>query len=810
MDELQTSKPTIVTASAEHGIQVDDEIVKYITPLLRVEPADKESTWELSAEASQTEESVAQAAAAAVVAAAASRSLALKKDVVDIETAERLNVQRSVADGGDWIASTSWKRETDALDSAKAHKLTSEDDDQDALDVTDAFASAWQHCQAEGRSWGGRGFGGRGVVRRYQCLSSASRDVLVDGVTLAFAGKELLQRAELRLMSGRRYVLLGRNGVGKSSLLRRIATGSLPGFPPHLRVGFLVQEDPELGDETRTAVEALVEGACRRRRITLETERDALEASLEEENQDALVERLCEVEDELSELVDGKAICRAKAALGRVCFDESRASTPMGHLSGGWRMRLQLAALLLEKCDLLLLDEPTNHLDLKGVLWLERLLVDELDRREATSPTVLCVSHDRAFVEAIATDIIVFDEKQLSYFGGGFAAFEQTQQERAMAEQHRLDASTRQEIGARSAAEKTRQRAIHKKGTNDNALRQAKQRLAKIERIGLHREDGKRYKTHSLAALEEAALRVPTKVEARRAIKTEKFEVPQPSNLGIGDLLALDEVDVGYCGEPLVQKVVAQLGPGSRVAVVGDNGSGKTTLLKVLAGQLPPLNQGGRIWRKPKAKVVLVRQDHAELLVATAEPNATAVSYLSQRFHVSDLVARSKLGKFGVAHVAALPLRKLSGGQKARLSLAVLTWQSPHVMLLDEPTNHLDLPALDALAASLQGYPGAVVVVSHNRAFLSACCNELWEISSRQLHVNREADFNELFAEYADRVLHAGGTGGLSGVAASLTDARVVRKANALVSSSRSARTRKSASKKACAAGGAANRTALI
>lgn len=808
MDELQTLRSTIVTAFAEHGVHVDNEIVEYVTPLLRVEPADTESTWEMLAEASQTEESVARAAAAAAAAAVASRGLALKEDAVAVEIAETLEAPRSLAAGDDLIAPTSWSREIVVPEAPKTTNLiTSEDEDQAALDVTDAFASAWQHCQAESRSWGGRGFGGRGVARRYQCVSSASRDVLVDGVTLAFLGKELLQRAELRLVAGRRYVLLGRNGVGKSSLLRRIATGSLPGFPPHIRVGYLAQEHPELGDETRTAVEALVEGACRRRCIALEAERDALEVLLEDENEAEVVSRLCELEEELSELVDGKAICRAKAALSRVCFDEARANTPMGHLSGGWWMRFHLAALLLEKCDLLLLDEPTNHLDLNGVLWLERLLVEELGRGEATSPTVLCVSHDRAFVEAIATDIVVFDEKRLSYFSGGLAAFEQTQQESAMADQHRLDASTRLEMAARSGAEKIRQRAVHKKGTNDNALRQAKQRLAKIERMGLYREDGKRYKTHSLAALDEAALRLPTKVEAKRAIRSEKFELPQPSNLGIGDFLALDEVDFGYCDKPLVQKAVAQLGPGSRVAVVGDNGCGKTTLLKTLAGQVQPLNRGGRIWRKPKAKVVLVRQDHAEVLVANAARNVTAASCLSQRFHVSDLVARSKLGKFGIADIATLPLCKLSGGQKARLSLAVISWEAPHVMLLDEPTNHLDLPALDALAAALQGYPGAVVVVSHNRAFLSACCNELWEISCRQLHVNRDADFSQLFADYADRVLSTGGTGGLSGIAGALTDARVVRKANALASSSR---TRKPTSKKAHAAGGAANRTALI
>ncbi|KAJ8601215.1 hypothetical protein CTAYLR_003285 [Chrysophaeum taylorii] len=796
----------IASTLAELGLEPpEDEVMKYVAPLLVAGDVEAAAPF-------LGDEEAGVEAAKAVALALRRAGLAATEEAAATEVVEKPPrshpAERSSSPGPimEEIRQTPREEEEEEEEEKKKKvqrkktkkttiKATTKrnvDEDQAGLDETDDFASAWRLCQAEGRSWGGRGFGGRGVARRYQCISSASRDVIVDGVTLAFAGKELLQRAELRLVGGRRYALLGRNGVGKSSLLRRIATASLPGFPPHLRVGYLAQEQGDVGDGSVSALEALVGGACRRRELALEAERDDLldEADLDDE---VVAARLGEVEAELAELSDGQAIAKARKALAGVGFDEARMVAPAEQLSGGWRMRVELAAALLEEPDVLLLDEPTNHLDLPGVLWLERFLANE------TRATVLVVSHDRAFVEAVATDVIVFEDLRLHYFHGTLAAYEQRQEEKTAAHQHRLDARVRQETAARDAADKMRQRASQKKGANDNALRAAKQRLAKIERVGLYRDDGHRYKTHSLQKLDEAAIRLPERVEAKRALKEEQFCFPEPSPLGESNYVSLDGVDVGYA-TPLIKKAVATIGPGSRVAIVGDNGAGKTTLLSVLAGALAPLGEGSRY--DPRLKVAFVRQHHAEAL-KDGDDAVSAAHYLMTRFRVSELEARSKLGKFGlVGQVAKLPLRKLSGGQKARLSLAALTWESPHLLLMDEPTNHLDVYALDALAAALETFPGAVVVVSHNRSFLAACCNELWEVSRKKLHVHRDADFSELFAAYADRILSAGGTGGLT--ASSASDLRTARKVHALDE------TRGKKGSKAPAAGGASRRAALI
>eukprot|EP00633_Aureoumbra_lagunensis_P003322 CAMPEP_0197287186 /NCGR_PEP_ID=MMETSP0890-20130614/3315_1 /TAXON_ID=44058 ORGANISM="Aureoumbra lagunensis, Strain CCMP1510" /NCGR_SAMPLE_ID=MMETSP0890 /ASSEMBLY_ACC=CAM_ASM_000533 /LENGTH=823 /DNA_ID=CAMNT_0042756553 /DNA_START=26 /DNA_END=2497 /DNA_ORIENTATION=+ len=686
-----------------------------------------------------------------------------------------------------------------------------DDEEQEALDEIDDFASAWRECQKQGKAWGGRGFGGRGIARQYQTMSTASRDIVIDGVTLAFAGKELLKRTTLRLVNGRRYVLLGENGVGKTTLLRRMATHSLPGFPPHLRVGYLAQEVPVLNEDELqvSAMDALMRGACARRKQALEAERDEIEAQLSNEDIQefqVLTSRLCQVDAELESLQEGSVQKKAQKALSALGFDKSMRQKKAIELSGGWQKRVELAAAVLEAPDVLLCDEPTNHLDLEGVIWLENYL-------QNTNCTQLIVSHDRAFVAAVATDIITFDDQQqLQYFAGDLHAFEKHQSEQAAAQQHRLDARIRQETAARDAAEKMKQKATaHRKkskGTNDNALRAAKQRLAKIERIGLYREDGKRFKTHSLSEMSEKGMLLPEKVEPTRQKKQFAFTLPYPAPLSItSDYISLDGVDIGYSNS-LLTNVVVNLAPGSRICCVGKNGCGKTTLLRTIAGLIPS-RKGEIKYGHPNLRVAYVPQDHAEFLGLDVNTSISACAYLMNRFQISETLARAQLGKFGIAEIAKLQLNKCSGGQKARLALACATFHAPHVLLLDEPTNHLSHNALDALAAALNEYKNAaIIVISHNRAFLSACCNELWSLDSHnKLTVHRDADFSVLFAAYADRVLHSG-TGGLSGTQTQISDkTRLDRIAGALDAVGASSHSKKGYKVKA---GAAANRSALI
>jgi ATP-binding cassette, subfamily F, member 3 len=672
---------------------------------------------------------------------------------------------------------------------------------QDSLDDTDSFATAWQECVASGNKWGGRGFGGRGVARRYQS-GSKGRDVIVDGVTLAFAGKELLTRTALRLVGGRRYALLGRNGVGKSTLLRRIAAGALPGFPPHLTVSYLAQEPrAPLGEAAQqSSLDTLVLGACKKRRVLLEMERDTLEAALAagswntdvagEENAEVkeeegegydevvIAERLSEVDDELESIsaANGAAQERCYKMLQDLGFSEKHVHAAVGTLSGGWRMRVELAAALIAQADVLLLDEPTNHLDLRGVMWLESRLVEgntcNLMGSKHHHPTVLVVSHDRAFVSAIATDIILMANETLNYFDGGLDAYEQREAEKATAHEHRMDARVRQETSARESAAKIKAKA--QKNGNDNAMRAAKQKLAKVERIGLYRDDGKRFKTNSLAKLDERYILLPSRVEGKVAAKHDVFKFPTPQGATASKdraIVSLDEVTLARGGVEIIKNVKAFLYPGTRVAIVGDNGAGKTTLLQALVGNLQPASGVRTI--TPGCKIAFVSQHHADELMKCCEgPTEGAATMLARKFGVSELEARASLGKFGVTGNAALrPMGSLSGGQRVRVSLTSITWNAPDVLLLDEPTNHCDMNALDALATALLEFPGAVAVVSHNRSFLTACCTELWVIEKKKLRIDRPPPddctpdaFAKLFSSYASRVLE-GGTGGVGSVA---------------------------------------------
>lgn len=653
-----------------------------------------------------------------------------------------------------------------------------------ALAETDDYASAWEDVQERGGTWGGRGQGGRGAVR----MGAGAKDVYVENLTLAFPGRELLRPTLLRIVHSRRYVLLGRNGVGKSSLLRRIASGGVPGFPQHLGVALVAQDQPVPANPDLSALDDFVFSNGAATRSALLAERDALEAALDGGGGDAAAERLgdgdrgsgededvaCaaaerlgELEDALDELNDDRLHRRCAAVLKSTGFSDALLAQPVGSLSGGYRMRAAIARALLARPDILLLDEPSNHLDLEGLLWLEGFLTSD-----AAPPTVVFVTHDRAFATACATDCVVLEDFGLRYHRGGLADYEQSQAEAVTRQGHLLDAQARGVKAAASAAQNMQASARGtKKGADQKKQKQAKQKLAKVERLGLYREDGKRYKTNSLAKLGEKYARVPTRVEAKRQAKADKFDLGTPNWLDLrltkagrtaAPLVTLDKAAVGYdsTGSTVLDGVTACVAARSRIAVVGENGAGKSTLLRLLSGELVPT--AGEVRRHPQLRVAHVRQHHAEALFA--HRGVSAAAHCVATFACTDLEARAKLGKVGVTGaVSLLPMRSLSGGQQARVSLALLLWDDPHVILLDEPTNHLDMSAIDALAEALRTFDGAAVVVSHNRGFCAAFCRELWVVGkgtvtahSGSADLGDEADcggadagFAALFADYA-------------------------------------------------------------
>lgn len=697
------------------------------------------------------------------------------------------------------------------------------------LTAHDDFACAWRDKQAgraagdDDLAWGGRGFGGRGVARQYQCMSTASRDVKIDNVTLAYDGADLLKATTLRITAGHRYALLGRNGVGKTTLLRRIATRGLPGFPPHLRVSYLAQDHDRSSHEHRadatalSALDRLVEDAVGPRRdelveeqVVLEAHLDALDAEAEEAM--AVAERLGEIDSELEhELQGDHARETARKMLVGLGFSESRLDMSEHDLSGGWRMRLSLAAALMSRPDVLLLDEPTNHLDMHGALWLEAYLTGQLGPQEHTPSSVVIVSHDRAFVSAVATDVIVFEKQSLRYFNGNYELFEQHEQEASARHDQLLDARVRQEEKARKSAEALRKSAAKKKGgAGDKQLRQAKIKMNKIERIGLHRDDGHKFKLMSLQKLDEKFLRLPSRVEAERAELNDSFRFPEPELLGLrsvaadpsASLINTDSVGFAYGDKAVLSDVTIQVSRSSRIAVVGPNGAGKTTLMRLLLGELEPVH--GDVRRHPNVVVAHVPQNHLDVLSGSL--HLTAAQYIMQRFQVNELEARSRLGQFGVKGPTALrPLGVLSGGQRTRVSLTAITWAKPHVLVLDEPTNHLDSYALGALAEALSSFQGGVVLVSHNRAFVAGFCRDLWIVDQRRVRVlqgsqssdgdGRRADeqassgsltpFPELFGEYVQgevtKLVAQQQRAGVNGAAVATTrDARVHRQASAL------------------------------
>jgi len=717
----------------------------------------------------------------------------------------------------------------------------------DDLDDLDDWSQPWREALEEAAArpdgeviWGGYGRGGRGIGVRAQ--SKRNKDIWVEGVTLAYSGKELLERTTLRFMHGRRYGLIGANGVGKSTLLRRMARGTVPGFPMHLRVAYLHQEIS--GSEDKSVIDHVIElstdlgmsglrsalpkgvyagddagsddgGADAAAAIADATaEKERLEGMLEtgEGDADEVAEQLCEVLDRLeamgvggdggaaggaggdagddtsgseaSDEDDEKLRARAEAILRRMGFT-SRMMAPgatTSQLSGGWLTRLALAGAMLSRPDVLLLDEPTNHLDLYGVLWLQDFLAGG-GLAELGCHTLIVVSHDRAFLDAVVTDLVVMAGKQLHDFAGNLSAYAAAMADKEAHMDRLRDAKARKEkkiheqVAAAKAALNSGKKA--KKGKTDKRQKAAANKLKKVERLGFYSEDGKAYKTKSAKTMFTHDL--PSELQDKETQKLMKFKFPTPDvrslRLASADtpVMSLEDASVGYAadagagtaGARILSNVTVQVTMQSRIALVGANGCGKTTLLKTLVGELSPFGAVEAARRHRQLRVAHVAQHHIDALEAHLED--TPVEYLKARFSIaSDLEVRAHLGAFGIAGDVALQrIADYSGGQKARLVFATVMWERPHVLVMDEPTNHLDTETQDALTDALKGFAGGVILVSHDQRFICDVCNELWVVEDGRVAVQRpalggrsEGTFDELFAAHRNRILRELRSGG--------------------------------------------------
>ncbi|GAX15858.1 hypothetical protein FisN_2Lh414 [Fistulifera solaris] len=643
---------------------------------------------------------------------------------------------------------------------SKANKQTHHSENQESTSsFVEDNASAWEQTVQEEGTWGGRGKGGRGEYAG--AVNSVKSNIHLSDVSISLDnGMDLLRNSTMDIMRGHRYGLLGRNGVGKSTLLRRLVQKSIPGMPHDMRI-ILVQQQIE-GSEL-SALQTLVDADIDR--LQLLEEQEEMETKLESEEctSDELAhvaERLGEIADELDAIRADQAEERAEQILKGLQFTDDMIHGKTSQLSGGWRMRLALARSLFVPCHLLLLDECTNHLDLHGMSWLIEYLQKKSDR------TLIVVSHDSSFLDAVCTDIVVLQHQRLTYHVGNYSEYIRQQSERATRESQILDAAARQRAKAEAFVQKQQ---ANRKSTDPNKQRQAKMiKEKKMDRIGNYREDGKRYKLRSLKTLDESSVRLAQKVtvEVDDPLIEIKFPNPVwPPGVAPGDdIVRIEDLSFGFTDEKLLlDSVTLSLTRGSKVALVGNNGSGKSSLVKLITGDIDSASAKGTLWKYPTLTMGHVCQYSVEELERYA--SMTVVEYAEEILSKSKAAIkvmkkgsgniRQYLGAFGLGGSHALQaIGKLSGGERMRLCFATVLADEPQLLLLDESTNHVDIETLESLSHALNTFEGSVLMVSHNQAFLSGFCKELWVLADGKIDVMHSdtSSFDEIFSEYRHRI----------------------------------------------------------
>ena len=493
--------------------------------------------------------------------------------------------------------------------------------------------------------------------------------LVISGVTIRMGGRVLMNGADLTVDPGKRIGLVGRNGAGKSTLLRAIA-GEVPldggdiRLANRARMATVRQEAPE---GPASLLETVLEGDPER--LKLLKEADTAEPH-----------RLGEIHERLIAIGADSAPARAATILAGLGFDEAAQARPVREFSGGWRMRVALATALFANPDLLLLDEPTNHLDLEATRWLETWL--------ARFPgAAVVVSHDRGLLDRAVEAIAHLDKGKISLTPGGFDEFVRIRTEKAMQQNAAAAQIARERAHIQSFVDRFRYKA--------SKARQAQARIKALER---------------LPQIESVIEDAPT-----------RFNFPQPARIA-PPILALDRVTIGYDGNPVLRNLSLTVDMDDRIALLGANGNGKSTLAKLLAGRMEPMS--GEIRRGPKLKVGYFAQHQTEELVMDENP----IDHMTRALpRATPPQVRAQLARFGLdANRAETPIANLSGGEKARLLLALATRDAPQLLILDEPTNHLDIDARDALVKALGDFEGAVLLITHDPHLVELVADRLW------------------------------------------------------------------------------------
>ncbi|MCR8725639.1 ABC-F family ATP-binding cassette domain-containing protein [Frigidibacter sp. ROC022] len=492
----------------------------------------------------------------------------------------------------------------------------------------------------------------------------------IEDITYSIDGRPLIEKASAVIPTGHKIGLVGRNGAGKTTLFKLIRgeltldSGDIR-LPARSRIGGVAQEVPGSEDTLLDTV------------LAADTERAQLLAEAETATEP---HRIADIQTRLADIDAWSAEARAATILRGLGFTEAEIHQPCSAFSGGWRMRVALAAVLFSAPDLLLLDEPTNYLDLEGALWLESYL-------ERYPHTVLLISHDRDLLNRAVQAILHLDRRKLTLYQGGYDTFANTRAAQRAAESAEAKKQDARRAHLQSFVDRFRAKATK--------ARQAQSRMKMIERL---------------------TATAPPEDPARTV-----FTFPEPEELS-PPIITMEGVSVGYGDKTVLRGLTERIDQDDRIALLGRNGEGKSTLSKLLAGKLKPMS--GKLTISNRLRVGFFAQHQVEELRVEETP---LQHVMRLRGSEGQGKARARLAGFGLQAVQAeTEVGRLSGGQKARLSLLLATIDAPHLLILDEPTNHLDIDSREALVEALTAYSGAVILVSHDMHLLSLVADRLW------------------------------------------------------------------------------------
>ncbi|MGO7530960.1 ABC-F family ATP-binding cassette domain-containing protein [Rhizobium leguminosarum] len=521
--------------------------------------------------------------------------------------------------------------------------------------------------------------------------------ITLTDISARIAGRLLLDNASVSLPSGTKAGLVGRNGAGKSTLFR-VITGDLGSesgtvsIPKAARIGQVAQEAPATED-------ALIEIV-----LAADRERTALVAEAETATDP---HRIAEIQMRLVDIDAHSAEARAASILAGLGFDKDAQARPASSFSGGWRMRVALAAVLFSEPDLLLLDEPTNYLDLEGTLWLE-------DYVRRYPHTVIIISHDRDLLNNAVNAIVHLDQKKLTFYRGGYDQFER---QKAEADELQTKAKAKND-----AARKHLQGFIDRFKAKASKARQAQSRVKALERMG------------TVAAVIEAHVQPIT--------------FPEPEKQPASPIVAIQSGAVGYePGNPILKNLNLRIDNDDRIALLGSNGNGKSTFAKFISGRLAP--ESGEVKIAPSLKIGFFAQHQLDDLI----PEQSPVEHVRRLMPgAPEAKVRARVAQMGLAtEKMATAAKDLSGGEKARLLMGLAAFNAPNLLILDEPTNHLDIDSRRALIEALNDYEGAVILISHDRHLIEATVDRLWLVNGGTV-TTFEGDMDE----YRDLIVSSG------------------------------------------------------